>query len=119
MNKDLRVGLAWAGGMIGLALGYIDQDAVLRIVIGVNGLMVAYYGNLVPKRVAPSAYARQVGRVAGWSQVISGLIYAGAWAFAPIQQAVFIGCGAIIAGILVTLAYCVRLRLRRGTQLDA
>ena len=56
MKKELQVGLAWGGGIILLALtatfarnqGYIDQDAVLRIVIGANGLMIAWFGNRAP-----------------------------------------------------------------------
>ena len=53
MNKELIASLAWAGGIIALALGatvarqlgYIDGDTVTRVVIGVNGLMIAWYGN--------------------------------------------------------------------------
>lgn len=120
MKKELLVGLAWGGGIVLLALaakfafnqGHIDHDTMLRIVIGINGLMIAYYGNRAPKAVAPSAYARQVARVAGWSLVLSGLVYAGLWAFAPIPLAITAGTGAVAAGILVTLGYCFRLRAR-------
>lgn len=124
MKKDLLVGLSWGGGIIALALaatlarnlGYIDQDAVLRIVIGINGLMIAYYGNRAPKAVAPSAYAQQIARVAGWSMVLSGLVYAGLWAFAPIPLAIWLGCAAVAAGMLVTFGYCFRLRARARAQ---
>ena len=124
MKKDLVVAASWAGGMILLALGatlarklgYMDQDAVLRIVIGINGLMIAYYGNRAPKAVAPSAHAQQVARVSGWSSVLSGLIYAGLWAFAPIPVAITVGTAAVAAGILVTLAYCFLLRRRSRAQ---
>jgi hypothetical protein len=114
MKKELLVAVAWAGGIVLLALGarfardqgYIDQDTVLRVVIGINGLMIAYYGNLAPKAVAPSVYAQQITRVAGWSLVLSGLVYAGLWAFAPIPLAITLGSGAVAAGMIVTLAYC-------------
>ena len=53
---------------------------MLRVVIGINGLMIAYFGNRAPKTVAPSSHARQVTRVSGWSSVLSGLVYAGLWA---------------------------------------
>ena len=92
--------------------GYIDQDTVLRVVIGINGLMIAYYGNRMPKALAPSAYARQIARVAGWSQVLSGLVYAGLWAFAPIPLAITVGSAAVLAGMIVTLGYCFRQRSR-------
>lgn len=118
MKKELQVGLAWGGGIILLALtatfarnqGYIDQDAVLRIVIGANGLMIAYYGNRAPKAVAPSAYAQRVARVSGWSMVLSGLVYAGLWVFAPIPVAIWVGCAAVLAGMIISFGYCVRMR---------
>jgi hypothetical protein len=106
--------------MIALALGatfakrqgVIDQDMVLRLVIGINGLMIAYFGNRAPKRIAPSAFAGKLARVSGWSSVLSGLVYAGLWAFAPIPVAIAAGSAVIIAGIIVTIGYCFRLRGR-------
>ena len=74
MNKDLIGGLAWGGGIIALALGatfarqlgYIDGDTVTRVVIGMNGLMIAWYGNRMPKAVVPNALpARPRGLGAG------------------------------------------------------
>lgn len=118
MNKDLIPGLVWGGGAIALALGatfarklgLIDGDTVVRLVIGLNGLMVAWLGNRMPKNFVPDARVRQVARVGGWSMVLSGLVYAGFWAFAPIQAAVIGGCAAIILGIAVTVVYCLSLR---------
>jgi hypothetical protein len=118
IHREMTEGLAWAGGMIALALGAtlarrlgaIDADTVLRLVIGVNGLMVAWYGNRMPKTFVPSAQARKARRVAAWSLVVSGLIYAGLWAFAPIPVAVAGGTAAVMAGIAVTIGYCLSLR---------
>ena len=118
MNKDIGVSLAWAGGLIVLALGatlarnlgYMDQDSVVRLLIGANGLMIAFFGNRAPKALAPSDAARRLARVSGWSSVISGLIYAALWAFAPIDQAIWVGTAVIIAGIAVTVGYGVWLR---------
>ncbi len=118
MNKDVTGSLIWAGVIIALALaaswgrsaGLIDEDTTTRIVFVAIGLMVAWYGNRAPKTFVPGARARQAKRVAGWSLVISGLIYAGAFAFASIDTALIVGCGAIILGIAVTFAYCVSLR---------
>ena len=45
-----------------------------------------------------------------WS--LSGLVYAGLWALAPIPVAVAGGSAAIIAGIAVTVGYCMALRAR-------
>lgn len=118
MSKDLITDLAWGGGILVLALaatlarqlGYIDQDATIRIVLGATGLMIASYGNRMPKKMVPDERARQATRVGGWSMAISGLIYAALWAFAPFNVALIGGCGAIILGMAITFGYCLSLR---------
>ena len=120
MNRDVIGSLAWGVGIVGLALGatfardqgLIDGDMVTRVVMGATGLMVAWFGNRMPKAVVPSAWGRQANRIGGWSMALSGLVYAGLWAFAPTDIAVIGGCGAIILGIAVTLGYCLSLRSR-------
>jgi hypothetical protein len=118
MNRNIMGSLFWAAGIIGLALlasaarsqGFIDHETTTRIVTGATGLMVAWFGNQMPKQFVPGEKARRVQRVGGWSLAISGLIYAGLWAFAPLSVALWVGCGAIIAGMAVTLGYCLWLR---------
>ena len=113
MNKELIAGLAWGGGIIALALGatfarklgYTDGDTVTRLVIGMNGLMIAYNGNRLPKAVMPSASAQRARRVAGWAMALSGLVFAGLFVFAPIPVAAMVGSGAVMAGVAVTLGY--------------
>ena len=120
MNKELMSSLAWGIGVVVLALaatfarkqGYIEGETVDRIVMGAIGLMVAWFGNQMPKRFVPSARARQAQRVAGWSMALSGLIYAGFWIAAPKDVAVIGGSLAILVGIAVTVGYCVSLRNR-------
>lgn len=120
MNKDLVAGLAWGGGIVAVALcmtlarklGHVDGDTVTRVVIALNGLMIAWYGNRMPKRFFPNELARRVSRLGGWSITISGLIYVGLWAFAPIPVAVAVGSAAVLAGVAVPLAYCVSQRNR-------
>lgn len=117
MKRELLVSLAWASTIILVALGatfarqlgYIDPETSLRVV-AMNGLMVAYYGNRAPKAVAPSTHARQVARFTGWALVLSGLVYAGFWALAPIGTAMIFGTGAVAVGVLLSLGYCMRLR---------
>jgi len=114
MKKELLISLVWAAIMLSTALaarwahahGYIDGDTQLRVV-ALNGLWLAYYGNRIPKSFAPSACARQAKRFAGWALVLSGLVYAGYWAFAPISQAAVFGTGAVATGIILTIGYCV------------
>lgn len=120
MNKDLIGSLAWGVGILVLALGaafarrlgYADSDTVTRLVIGANGLMIAWFGNRMPKTFVPSVWARQVHRVAGWSLVLSGLVYAGLWAFAPIPVAIAGGCVAVLLGMAVTAGYCLSVRAK-------
>ncbi len=118
MKKELLPSVAWAAGLIALALaaslarrlGYMEGDDVTRIVMGAIGLMLVWLGNRMPKAFVPSAQARKANRVGGWSMVISGLIYAGFWAFAPLDAAVWGGCAAVLVGMAVTMAYCLHLR---------
>ncbi len=81
------------GAIFAHKLGYIDRDTVIRVVIGPTGLWIAWYGNRMPKAMVEVrvARARQARRVAGWSLVLSGLVYAGLWAFAPIPVAITVG----------------------------
>lgn len=124
MNAEVVASLKWAVGVVVLALvatlarklGLIDGETVTRLVVGANGLMIASFGNRMPKAFVPEAWARQLRRVSAWSLVLSGLAYAGLWAFAPITVAVVGGCIAVATGIAVTIAYCFVLRSRANTQ---
>jgi hypothetical protein len=118
MNREVLTSLAWGIGIVVLALcatfarsrGYIDSEMVDRIVMGAVGLMVAWFGNQMPKRFVPSARARQAQRVAGWSMALSGLVYAGFWIAAPKDVAVIGGSVAVLLGIAITALYCLSLR---------
>ena len=120
MKKQLIADLSWGVGIVVLALGatyarklgYIEGETVTRLVLGATGLMVAWFGNRMPKTFVPSARARQAQRVGGWSMALSGLVYAGLWAFAPFDVALIGGCGAILVGIAVTIGYCLSVRDR-------
>jgi len=119
MKKDILAALVFAAIMLVLAAaakfahakGYIDANAVLRI-LGMNGLIMVYFGNQVPKRIAPNACARQAMRFSGWAQVLGGLTYAGLWAFAPIPVATILGTLAVLISVIATLGYCVLLDAR-------
>ena len=118
MKKDSIADLAWGMSVLAVALGAtlarrlgsIDNDTVTRLVFGMIGLMIAHFGNRLPKAVGPIACARQARRLAGWSLVLSGLVYAALFLFAPIPVAAWGGSGAIVVGIAVTLGYCLSLR---------
>ena len=120
MKKQLIADLTWGVGIVVLALGatyarklgYIEGETVTRLVLGATGLMVAWFGNRMPKTFVPSTRARQAQRVGGWSMALSGLAYAGLWAFAPFDVALIGGCSAILVGIAVTIGYCLSVRDR-------
>lgn len=120
MKKQLIADLTWGIGIVVLALGatyarklgYIEGETVTRLVLGATGLMITWFGNRMPKTFVPSARARQAQRVGGWSMALSGLVYAGLWAFAPFDVALIGGCGAILVGIAVTVGYCLSVRDR-------
>lgn len=119
-KREVIGSLAWGVGIVLLALlgtlarklDLVDGDTVTRVVIGANGLMIAWWGNRMPKAFVPSDCARRARRVAGWSLFVSGLVYAGLWAFAPMKVATWGGTLAIAAGIVLTLGYCLTLRAR-------
>ncbi len=118
MNEDVVANLAWGLGIVAVALagtlarklGFLDADTLKRMVIGANGLMIAWNGNRMPKQWVPSAWARRVRRIAGWSMTLSGLVYAGLWAFAPLPVAFTWGTVAVVAGIGTTIGYCLTAR---------
>lgn len=123
MKKELITDLGWGVGIVALALaatqarklGYIDGDLATRLVMGAIGLMVVSFGNRMPKKFVPEAWARRVSRVGGWSMVLSGLLYAGLWALAPFPVAVWGGSAAVLVGMAVTVGYCLSLRARART----
>lgn len=118
MNPDIAKSLVVAAGLIAIGLaasfarqqGVIDAETTQRIVMGAIGLMVVWYGNRAPKAFAPDAHAQRVHRFTGWSMVLSGLIYAGTWAFAPLPVAMTVGTGAVALGLIATVGYCLWLR---------
>jgi hypothetical protein len=114
VKSDVVPNLVVAGLLIGTALaataarqaGWIDGETVTRLVMGGTGLLLAWVGNRMPKRFVPAAQARRVNRVGGWSMAVSGLVYGALWAFAPLDMALWGGCAAVIAGMAVTVGYC-------------
>lgn len=121
MNKDLKGSLTVAGTMLAVSFcaafakrfGYADHDTVTRLVVGMDGLMIVWLGNRMPKAFLPAACSRQVKRVGGWAMVLSGLVYTGLFVVAPIPVALTTGSATVVAGIAVTLGYCLSLRVRR------
>jgi hypothetical protein len=93
----------------------IGPDVAARAMQVLIGLMVAFYGNVMPKDIgrwrgsARSAAAVQSAlRVGGWSLTSAGLAYAGLWAFTPVAFATTAGIVVVAAATLVTAGYGAR-----------
>jgi hypothetical protein len=65
-----------------------------------------------------ASHRSEVARFSGWSFVLSGLVYAGLWTFAPISLAVSIGSGVVVAGAIAALGHCLWLAARAQTEND-
>jgi len=111
--------LALAGLLIavsvGLAylrrLGVVGAEAPARGAMVLTGILLAVYGNLIPKSVSRlSAKGESLERVTGWATVLSGIGYAAIWAFAPIEIAAVASMIAILIGFVSVVGYCVWLR---------
>lgn len=93
-------------------LDSIGADAAKRTMQVMIGLMLAAYGNLMPKDVGPwrasalaVARAQSVLRVGGWSMTLAGLAYAGLWGLAPPAFADVASMGVVASAMLITMGY--------------
>ena len=97
--------------------GLITGDVGDRAFMVLMGLIIAGYGNVVPKqlkrpRATPEAEARVQAalRVCGWVMTLAGLAVAGIWTFAPEAVAEPVSMLALFAAFLVVLFYGLRCR---------
>lgn len=112
--NTITQGLAVAIAMIAAALavswgahkGLLGADASFRGLMVANALLLAYYGNAIPKAVLRSAALRAGRRFAGWVFVLAGLISAALWAFAPLDVATPAAISVIAAAIVLASGYC-------------
>jgi hypothetical protein len=119
MTNRITSNLALAGLLIavsaGLAflrrLGVVGAETPARGAMVLTGLLLAVYGNVIPKSVSrSSAKGESIERVTGWATVVSGIGYAAIWAFAPIEIAAVASMGAVLIGFVCVVGYCVWLR---------
>lgn len=104
-KAPLRFAISYAAIMIATAealaiaraIGAIardDESIALRFLGIAGGLVIVFYGNIVPKKTAcvdpasPDAARRQrLQRYSAWVLVLAGLANTAIWALAPIKQA--------------------------------
>lgn len=97
----LSLAVAWA-----LTAGWLDADSTIRITMVANALLLAYYGNAIPKAVLRTPIARSGRRFAGWVFVLGGLISAALWAFAPLDIATPIALAVTAGSAILAIGYC-------------
>lgn len=91
--------------------GLIDADAATRISMTTIGLMVAWYGNAMPKTLAATtARAIAYRRFAGYAFTAAGLANAAIWIWAPMDYAAELSILPIVAGMLIVLGYVFTIR---------
>ena len=97
--------------------GLIAGDVGDRAFMVLMGLIIAGYGNVVPKqlkrpRATPEAEARVQAalRVCGWVMTLAGLVVAGIWTFAPEAVAEPVSLLTLGAAFLVVVFYALRCR---------
>jgi hypothetical protein len=121
IRKRLLVSVAVAGFILAAAavlrytqdLQIIDAEFARRTMQVIIGLILAVYGNFMPKDVAllrksacATSRSQSVMRVGGWSMALAGIAYAGLWAFAPIAVADISSLIVVIAALCVMAGYC-------------
>ncbi|MEQ1819184.1 MAG: hypothetical protein ABL871_11295 [Terricaulis sp.] len=99
----IAVSIAAAWGVISDALG---ADTPVRVMMVFNALLLAYYGNAIPKAVLRTPVARAARRFAGWVFVFGGLISAGLWAFAPLDIATPAALTVTAGSAVLAFGYC-------------
>ena len=104
----IAVSIAAAWGVMTGALG---PDTPVRVMMVFNALILAYYGNAIPKAVLRTPVARSGRRFAGRAFVLGGLISAALWAFAPLDIATPIALAVTAGSAILAIGYC---RLNRA-----
>jgi hypothetical protein len=108
----VTLGMNWAE-----AEGLVGGDMAVRTVIVLAGLVIAWYGNEVPKAIVRSERARTAKRFSGWVFTLAGLGSAAGGVLLPIDMAVTAELVVVGGGLLLVVFYC--LATRQGPQATA
>lgn len=122
MNKITQAGLVATATIAvsivaawGVMAGALGADTPVRIMMVFNALMLAYYGNAIPKAVLRTPVARAARRFAGWVFVLGGVISAALWAFAPLDIATPAALTVTAGSAILAFGYCFLSRGRTAT----
>lgn len=136
MRRDkeaLRFSVAGAAVMIAMSLGVFaaraaglidgaNSDLGLRLAGVASGLIIAGFGNVIPKRLVrfdPADPARKLAlqRFTGWVIVLAGLANALIWALAPMDRAALWSMVPLLGALALVIVRCTRWRGARGAGL--
>jgi hypothetical protein len=121
MTKQISSALVIAAVMLAAAavikyaqaIELIGAEGASRAIQVVIGLVLAFFGNYMPKDVARSRASgcaesrfQSPLRVGGWLFTLAGLAYAALGAFAPIAIAGTAAIAVVATATLVTAGYC-------------
>ena len=132
-DKDgLRFSVAAAGMMIALSLAMFaaraarlldagNADLGLRLAGVFSGVVIAAFGNVVPKKLVrfdPADPARKLAlqRFVGRVIVLAGLANALIWGLAPIERAALWSMAALLAALALILIRCAGGRKAEGSR---
>lgn len=92
--------------------GLVDPDLVTRVVMAMMGLVIAGYGNLVPKQlkrpratIEAEARTQTALRATGWAMTLAGLVWTAFWIFAPEDVAETGSVLVLASAAVVTFGY--------------
>ena len=127
----IPVALLGSGALIGMSLliaravrlDLIDGDAGNRTMGVILGALLMVMGNFLPKRIkqlsdddCEPSRCQPYRRFAGWTFVLAGIGYAGAWLVAPIEHAGTLAMSICATAVLLVVGTCIRsVRARRST----
>jgi hypothetical protein len=101
----------------------VSGDVPLRGIEALMGLMIAFYGNAIPKTLQrlrdgkiESGRVQSLRRTIGWLLTVGGLGFAAVWAAAPLSEAVGWSMAVIGTAIGLIIVCIVRTHMaQRGT----
>lgn len=111
---SIVLALVFVGGALALKFAQhrhlITPDFSTRAFQAAIGLVLAAYGNLIPKSEPEcgdvwSARKQSLLRTGGWLFTIAGLSYAAIWLAAPLERASDFGMAVVGTATAITLAY--------------
>lgn len=120
MKKSIKSALLQAGVTLGVAVvatvlhktGAIDKDTTTRALMITIGLVIAWQSNAIPKALPiGNARSQAYKRLSGWAFVLSGLAYAAAWAFAPMDMAATLSMAPMGIAMVTVFVVCMSNRI--------